>query len=198
MSQLPTIYIIFIIVFIIAAVGIPIFFNKRAKAVRENVDTTQLMKDTVTNSYSNYSGLELIAGASGQEFSDAAKDFAKEVGKRAALRLVGLKRRGGYEQEVVQYIVGYDDNRTVLMPVYADLFTGSMVAQSEYQVEEIKYSELTGLKVSEENGQVVFNKNKNDKIVIDVSEKDFFSKDQAIKFEKYTGHLLSIKTRLGF
>jgi hypothetical protein len=203
MSQLPTIYIVFIVVFVIAAVGIPIFLNKRARAVRENVDTTQLMKDTVSNFYSKYSGLELIAGVSGEEFSDAAKKFAKEMGKRAALRLIGFKKHGGLEQEVIQYVIGYDDDRTVLMPVYADQFTGTMNMHPDYQVEEIKYSDLAELKVNQEKGQVIFNKTKNNntknsKIVIDVSEKDFFSKDQTIKFERYIGHLLSIKTRIGF
>jgi|GEM_PF-5909337 len=192
---MPKIYFLFPILIISIGLFYTVYVNKKFSDVKKNLDTDKLYKDFIKENYSNLSEMNLIALSFSEELGDTAKNLAKLGAKKLALGAVGLKYRETQEGPI-HALIAHDNEKTVVIPIYVDIMNGQIEEYPETTPFEIKDSDIGELKLSD-NGLVVFKDKDGEKLVLKVTDKDFFQKDQSAAREKFIQKVQNLKGRLG-
>lgn len=191
---MPKIYIIWFPIVVVLMIGYSIYINKKAKAMRENLNVNDLYDEFIGENYPHLSDLKLVAVSFSEELGDTAKNIAKLGAKKLAFGVIGVKYRE--TQEGPEHaLLAYDDNKTVVIPVYPNAINGELFADEETLPFEIKDSDLEELKLSD-NGLVVFKDKAGEKLVFKIANKDFFLKDQSLQKSEFINKIERLKGRL--
>lgn len=191
---MPKIYIIWFPIVVLLMIGYSIYINKKAKSMRENLNTGDLYDRFIKENYPHLSGLKLIVASFSEELGDTAKNIAKLGAKKLAFGVIGVKYKETQEGPS-HALIAYDNNKTVVIPVYPDAINGELFADEDTLPFEIKDSDVSELKLSD-NGLVVFKDSNGEKIVFKVADKDFFLKDQSLQKSDFITKVRMLKERL--
>ncbi|MGF6906235.1 hypothetical protein [Fusobacterium sp. PH5-44] len=191
---MPKIYIIWFPIVAVVMIGYSIYINKKAKKMRDNLNTDDLYSEFINENYPHLSGLKFVAASFSEELGDTAKNIAKLGAKKLAFGVIGVKYRETQEGPV-HALLAYDNNKTVVIPVYPDAVNGKLYSDEETTPFEIKDSALSEIKLSD-NGLVVFKDKDGEKIVFKVTEKDFFLKDQSSQKSQFIRRINELQGKL--
>ena len=192
---MPKIYFLFPIIIIGGMLFYTFYVNKKFRSVKENVNVDELYNDFIEENYSDYSGMKFVASSFTEELGDAAKSWAKLGAKTLALKAVGIRYSETHEGPT-HALIAYDNDKIVIIPTYVDIMDGSISNDPEIDPIEFLDSDISGLKLSD-NGVIVFKDSDGEKLVLKVTDKDFFQKDQTAARDGFMHRIQNLKARLG-